>query len=100
MVEKRCLELGIQHLYQGVADKQVVLHRLLEESGYEYKDVAYIGDDINDLLCMKIIKESGGIIGSPADAVDEVKVVADFVSKKNGGNGEVREFIEWILKEN
>ena len=100
IVEKRCLELGIQHLYQGVANKQVVLHRLLQESGYEYKDVAYIGDDINDLLCMKIIKESGGIIGCPADAVDEVRVVADFVSKKNGGNGAVREFIEWILKGN
>lgn len=98
IVERRCKELGIQDLYQGVANKQFVLDRLLKEAGYEYKDVAYIGDDINDLSCMKIIKETGGIIGCPADAVQEVIEVADFVSSKNGGDGAVREFIEWIVK--
>lgn len=100
IVERRCSELGIRDLYQGVSNKQVVLHKLLRGSGYEYKDVAYIGDDINDLPCMKTIKEFGGIIGCPADAVNEVVEIADFVSKKNGGDGAVREFIEWILKEN
>lgn len=100
IVERRCNELGIQKFYQGVGNKQVVLHKLLMESGYEYKNVAYIGDDINDLPCMKIIKKAGGIIGCPADAVDEVIKVADFISKKNGGDGAVREFVEWILKNN
>lgn len=99
IVERRCLELGIQDLYQGVPNKKFVLNKLLEESGYDCKDVAYIGDDINDLGCMQIIKESGGLIGCPVDAVDEVRIIADFISKKNGGDGAVREFIEWILKE-
>lgn len=49
---------------------------------------------------MKIIKEVGRIIRCPAEAVNEVIEVADFVSKKNGGDSAVREFIEWILKEN
>lgn len=98
IVERRCNELGIRDLYQGVSNKQAVLYKLLKESGYEYKDVAYIGDDINDLLCMKIIKEHGGTIGCPGDAIKEVVEIADFVSKKNGGDGAVREFIEWILR--
>ena len=59
--------------------------------------MAYIGDDINDLVCMQYIKEAGGIIGCPADAIKEVVAIADFVSSKNGGNGAVREFIEWLL---
>ena len=46
---------------------------------------------------MKLVKTGGGLIGCPADAVDSVKVVADFVSKKNGGDGAVREFIEYIV---
>lgn len=99
IIEKCCNELGIQDLYQGIVDKQTVLHKLLLESDYEYKNMAYIGDDIDDISCMKIIKEAGGIVGCPADAVNEVRALADFVSKKDGGNGAVREFIEWILKE-
>ena len=98
IVQRRCRELGVQDLFQGVKNKQSVLQKLLEESGFEYKDVAYIGDDVNDLSCMKTVKEFGGIIGCPADAVDEVRVISDFISKKNGGDGAVREFIEWILK--
>ena len=60
--------------------------------------IAYIGDDLNDLKCMQCIKESGGIIGCPADAVDEVRDIADFVSPYKGGEGAVRSFIEWIVK--
>ena len=60
--------------------------------------VAYIGDDINDLSCMEPIKEAGGLVGCPADAVQKVVDLADFVSKRNGGNGAVREFIEWIVE--
>ena len=46
---------------------------------------------------MKKIKENGGITGCPGDAVQKVKDVSDYVSAKNGGNGAVREFIEWLL---
>lgn len=95
ILENRCRELGITELYQGVSDKVGCLNALLG-SAPDYSKVAYIGDDINDLACMRLIKTNGGVVGCPADAVDAVKAWADFISCRNGGNGAVREFIEWI----
>lgn len=93
IVENRCKELGITKLYQGISNKKEKLLNITTN----YKEVAYIGDDINDLSCMKLIKEAGGLIGCPNDAVKEIKTIADFISSKNGGNGAVRDFIEWII---
>ena len=97
ILERRCKELEIQELYQGVKNKRDILDKLLKEAACRYKEVAYIGDDINDLSCMQVIKVAGGLIGCPADAVKEVMEISDFISSKEGGNGAVREFIEWIL---
>ena len=83
ILENRCGELGITNLFQGVKDK-----------------VAYIGDDLNDIECMKAVKEAGGMTGCPRDAVKGVLSISNFRSKKNGGNGAVREFIEYLLKFN
>ena len=47
--------------------------------------------------CMKAIKSSGGVVGCPKDAVKNVKDIADFISKYKGGQGAVREFIEWLI---
>ena len=98
ILENRCRELGIVQLYQGVSDKIDCLNRVLGDRP-DYSQVAYMGDDINDLPCMKLIKEHGGLIGCPADAVEEVKELANFISAKTGGNGAVREFIDRITKE-
>lgn len=89
----RCKELGIEEIHQGVSNKIDKLRTITSNLG----EVAYIGDDINDLSCMIPIKESGGIIGCPKDAAKKVVQLADFVSKRNGGDGAVREFIEWLL---
>lgn len=103
MLEHRCNELDIEYVYQGVRDKRHKLMEILEEQGqqdnvdYSYKDCAYIGDDILDLQCMKPIKDAGGLAGCPADAVQEVKAISDYVCSKNGGDGAVREFIEWVI---
>ena len=59
---------------------------------------ADIGDDINDLPCMKAVKEAGGLVGCPADAVGDVKAVSDYIAAHDGGDGAVRDFIEWIVK--
>ena len=64
-----------------------------------YSDVAYIGDNILDLQCMKPIKEAGGIVGCPADAVKEVREISDYVCANKGGEGAVREFIEWLKED-
>ena len=96
ILENRCKELGISNLHQGIRNK---IEKLLTITT-DLSTVAYIGDDINDLSCMEPIKEAGGLVGCPADAVQKVIDLADFVSKRNGGNGAVREFIEWIAENN
>ena len=93
ILENRCKELGITNLHQGIRNK---IEKLLTITT-DLSTVAYIGDDINDLSCMEPIKEAGGLVGCPADAVQKVINLADFVSKRNGGNGAVREFIEWMV---
>lgn len=93
ILENRCNEIGIKEIYQGISNKLEKLCLIVNE----LSQVAYIGDDINDLHSMKAIKEAGGKVGCPADAVHEVKKIADFIAKKNGGDGAVREFIEWLI---
>lgn len=96
ILENRCKELSINHLYQGERDKIGRLKEILQDDT-KLSQCAYIGDDILDIQCMIPVKEAGGKIGCPADAVKKVKDIADFVSSKNGGDGAVREFIEWLI---
>ena len=97
IVKMRCRELGIKEVYQGVSNKAKQLSAWLDNNvGFDC--VAYIGDDINDLPCMNLVKQGGGLIGCPIDAADSVKMLADFVSSKKGGEGAVRDFIEWLVK--
>lgn len=95
IVKKRCGELGIQQVYQGIKNKIEQLNSIADD----LSQVAYIGDDINDLSCMIPVKEAGGVVGCPADAVERGKEISDFVALHNGGDGAVRDFIEWIIKE-
>ncbi|MBE6677741.1 MAG: 3-deoxy-D-manno-octulosonate 8-phosphate phosphatase [Ruminococcaceae bacterium] len=92
IVSLRCKELGITHCYQGVSDKLSVLKELALEIGAVSEQIAYIGDDINDLDCIRFC----GFTACPSDAADEVKKVVDYVCKNQGGKGAVREFIEHI----
>lgn len=92
IVVNRCKELGITEIYQGVSNKLLKLCSITDELGA----VAYIGDDINDLRVMTAVKEAGGVIGCPADAVKKVKDIADYVAVHDGGDGAVRDFIDWI----
>lgn len=93
IVLNRCKEIGIREIHQGVTNKLSKLQELIDDPS----SVAYIGDDINDLECMKFVKSAGGIVGCPMDAVSSVKDVADYVSSYNGGNGAVRDFIEYLV---
>lgn len=97
IVMVRAKELGITHILQGAGDvKKNVLDRFLNENSFAYDEIAYIGDDVNDLECMKVCK----IKACPADAVEEIKIISDYVSKRKGGHGAVREFIELLIKNN
>ena len=94
IVENRCKELGITELVQGSLCKAEDMRSVLAKLGIALEETAYIGDDLPDKECMELV----GICGCPADAVEEIKDMCDFVSGKNGGNGAVRDFIEWIKK--
>lgn len=96
MLESRCHELGIMELHQGISDKTATLHSIVEKYGIGLHEVAYIGDDLNDLECMQEIKKHGGFIGCPADAVSEIAVIADYITSCRGGEGAVRDFIDWL----
>lgn len=95
MLERRCEEIGIKHVYQGISDKPQVLLRVMEELGITAKETAYIGDDLNDITCMKLC----GTVGCPNDAVEPVKELADHICRRDGGSGAVREFIDFIIRE-
>ena len=103
IVENRGREMGVAELYQGQMNKYEVLLQVLrkysdqDKRDYTLEDVAYIGDDLLDLQCMKPIKDAGGRVYCPNDAVDEVKAIADYIAGKNAGNGAVREIINHIL---
>lgn len=88
----RCEELGITEVQQGIEDKVSMLSFLIKKYNVTMDEVAYIGDDLNDLDCMKMC----GVTGCPADAASEVKKYVSYVCEKNGGNGAVREFVEWL----
>ena len=93
IVLKRCKELGITGVHQGVKNK---IGKLLEITS-DLSTIAYIGDDINDLSCMVSVKKSGGIVGCPKDAVKKVIEISDFIAEHNGGDGAVRDFIDWLV---
>jgi len=97
ILENRCQEIGIKLLYQNIQNKIEILDKLLLSTNCTYEHVAYIGDDVNDLSCIRAVKKAGGLIGCPADAIKDIKQLADFVSVKNGGDGAVRDFINWII---
>lgn len=94
IVNKRADELGIKHVYQGIHNKKEQLDFILKDLDINYTNCAYIGDDINDLEVMKQVKFSA----CPSDAAIEVILCSDFVSRYSGGNGAVRDVIEYILK--
>lgn len=89
----RAKELGITAI-QGISDKKAKLDSILIVKGLAYENVAYIGDDLNDFSTMS----QAAFKGAPADAVSEIKAIADYVASNKAGYGAVREVIEYLLK--
>jgi 3-deoxy-D-manno-octulosonate 8-phosphate phosphatase (KDO 8-P phosphatase) len=94
ILAKRAAELKIEEVYQGIDDKLKVLDETLDRYQITYENVAYIGDDVNDIECMKVCY----LKACPADAIGEVIDIVDYVCKVNGGDGAVREFIDLIVR--
>ena len=96
IVFRRCEELNISYVHQGVEDKVNKLREISDVLHIPLVDFAYIGDDLNDMGCIQLINKSGGITGCPADGNKEVLDAVTIKCSKSGGCGAVREFIERI----
>ena len=90
IVANRAKELGITELYQGVGNKLAQLKKVAEKYNATPDEIAYIGDDLNDLECI----EYCGVAACPANAVEAVKAKCDFICKTLAGEGAVRELID------
>jgi 3-deoxy-D-manno-octulosonate 8-phosphate phosphatase (KDO 8-P phosphatase) len=93
VVESRAADLGITHVFQGVADKRVAMQVLLDKLGLQWSECAYMGDDLIDLSVMA----QCGLAIAPANARPVVKTHAHLVTDASGGQGAVREAIEFIM---
>ena len=94
IVKYRCEELGIKEIYQNISQKKELIEKILIEKNILAEETAYIGDDENDLEAIKLC----GVTFAPNDAIKIVKENVDHVMTLNGGNGCVREAIEYILE--
>jgi len=92
--QRRAEQLQIEYVFQDCHNKLPVFEKLLEQLGLSPNKAAYIGDDLTDL---PVIRYAGFGV-AVANAVDEVKRYADYVTTRPGGSGAVREVIEYILK--
>ena len=90
----RAQQLSIEHVFQGCKEKLPAFESLLAETGLSADHVAYIGDDLLDL---PLVRRAGFSV-AVANAVDELKEAADYVTTRPGGSGAVREVVEYILK--
>lgn len=94
IVKKRGEELHIDFLLMGIENKEKALENILKKYRISWEEVAYMGDDLNDLPLFSKV----GLSGCPADSCKEIIMTAGFVSQYNGGKGAAREFIEKIMK--
>lgn len=99
MVERRAKKLSIDYLYQGkgFGSKLESALDICKKEGIDIAEVAYVGDDIN---CKQLL-ESVGVAACPANALDIIKSIPGIIHlNKKGGDGAVREFIDWLIEYN
>ena len=95
-VRTRADKLLIKHLYLGITDKAKKLDDILVETGLNRDEIAYIGDDYNDLEAINAITPFG-LTAAPQDAMPKVIAAVTYHCKIKGGQGAFRDFAEWII---
>jgi len=93
VVEHRARDLGIKEVHQGILNKLEIFEEIIKKRSLRYENVAFIGDDIVDIPLLKRV----GFSAAVADASEDVKACVDYITKRRGGNGAVREVCELIL---
>jgi 3-deoxy-D-manno-octulosonate 8-phosphate phosphatase (KDO 8-P phosphatase) len=92
-VKKRAEKLKINELLLGAKEKHTLLEEILNRNNILPENIAYIGDDVNDIELMKLV----GLSASPSDGMIDVRTIVDYVCEHKGGNGAFREFAELII---
>lgn len=95
IVKRRADKLKVDFLYLGCEDKVSIAQGLCDQLGITLSDVAYIGDDLNDIKLLKLV----GWAGVPSSAPEYVKSLANVSLSQKGGDGVFREFVEYIIGE-
>lgn len=93
LIQRRAEKLRVNELFMGVSDKLSVVRQIAEKYHLQLSEIAFVGDDVNDLECMGAC----GFSACPSDAVGEVQRAADYICLKKGGKGAFREVAERIL---
>lgn len=92
-LQKRAEKLHITVLYLGIKDKKRCMEEVLKKMNISWNEVAYIGDDYNDLAMIELC----GLTACPSDAMEFIKTKVDYVALAPGGQGAFRDFVELIL---
>ncbi len=93
-IQARMKMLGVEDVYLGSHRKMEIFENFLKEKSLKAEQVLYVGDDIPDYDVMKVV----GVAACPADAAEEIKAVANYISRRTGGHGCVRDVIEQVLR--
>ena len=93
ILKRRTEKLRINELHLGIKNKLPVIEKILERLHLKFEETAYIGDDVNDVEVMKLV----GLSACPADAMQVVKTIADYVCESKGGYGAFRDLAELII---
>lgn len=91
---RRAQELKIKEIFQNEHDKSKLLAVICEKYDVRYNEIAYIGDDLNDLRAMK----QCGLKMCPKDAHPKIRAICDYIAPSNGGQGAVRDSLEYLFQ--
>lgn len=93
MTRQWAKRMKIAKLYEGIVQKETILHKICKEFKVKPGQIAYIGDDVNDVVLLKKV----GLATAPKDAISEVKKICHYKCKTNSGQGAFRELVDLIL---
>jgi YrbI family 3-deoxy-D-manno-octulosonate 8-phosphate phosphatase len=92
-IKKRAEKLKITQLFQGIKEKHKLLKEIILYNNIQPENIAYIGDDVNDIEIMKLV----GLTATPSDGMLVIRNMVDYVCEQKGGNGAFRDFAELII---
>ena len=92
-IKKRADKLQIAELHLGIKEKVQALEEIMAKTSLGLEQIAYIGDDMNDLEIIKTV----GLSACPGDSFPSIKKIADLICIAHGGQGAFREFAEFII---